>query len=70
VNAYLKSLIVLGYAFDGSPIPLDELATSFLPPIDDAHRSPESVTVHTPTLQALEGDEFERVEKDRDRDSR
>ncbi|ORY02912.1 SNF5-domain-containing protein, partial [Basidiobolus meristosporus CBS 931.73] len=70
IYIYMKSLLLLGYSFDGSPIYDGELASSFLPNVIEAIRDEESVDQYTPMLVELTDAEVEKLERDRERETR
>ncbi|CAG8436602.1 9377_t:CDS:10 [Diversispora eburnea] len=70
VQIYVKSLILVGHPFDGSPVQDDDLRQSFLPPITNIIRKEDSVDQHTPILVELTEAEIDKIEKDRERDAR
>ncbi|RKP40116.1 hypothetical protein BJ085DRAFT_2528, partial [Dimargaris cristalligena] len=67
---YTKSLLLLGYPFDGSLVEDLDLQGAFLPPISTVVRSSREVNEFTPSLVELSALELERKEKDDDRDIR
>ena len=67
---YLKSLILVGYEFNGSPILDDDLRQSFLPALRSTIRDNDSVERFTPAIVELTDAEIDKLEKDRMRDAR
>ncbi|CAI2184367.1 17179_t:CDS:10, partial [Funneliformis geosporum] len=70
VQIYVKSLILVGHPFDGSPVQDDDLRQSLLPPVTNIIRREDSVDQHTPILVELTEAEIDKIEKDRERDAR
>lgn len=70
VQVHLRSLTMVGYGFDGAPIPNEELAVSFLPPVENVRRTTADAELHTPALAQLTELEVELQERDRERDAR
>ncbi|CAG8560623.1 2258_t:CDS:2 [Acaulospora colombiana] len=70
IQIYVKSLILVGHPFDGSPVQDDDLRQSFLPPVTNIIRREDSVDQHTPLLVELTETEIDKIEKDRERDAR
>jgi hypothetical protein len=70
IQIYVKSLILVGHPFDGSPIQDDDLRQSFLPPVTNIIRKEDTVDQHTPILVELTEAEIDKIEKDRERDAR
>lgn len=68
VQAYQKSLFLVGHPSDGTPIQDDELRTSFLPGLSSGARALDQVPSFTPMLNYLSDGEVERHEKERDKD--
>ncbi|KAK0236295.1 hypothetical protein EDD85DRAFT_771720 [Armillaria nabsnona] len=68
VQAYQKSLFLVGHPSDGTPIQDDELRTSFLPDLSSGARALDQVPSFTPMLNYLSDGEIERHEKERDKD--
>ncbi|KAI7877998.1 SNF5-domain-containing protein [Lichtheimia hyalospora FSU 10163] len=69
-HSYIKSLLLVGYEFDGSPISDDELRQSFLPSLKSIIRDLDSVERFTPAILELTDAELDKIEKDRMRDAR
>ncbi|KAI9494244.1 hypothetical protein BDB00DRAFT_762178 [Zychaea mexicana] len=67
---YIKSLILVGHEFNGSPILDDDLRQSFLPPLRSIIRDNDTVERFTPAILELTDAEIDKVEKDRMRDAR
>ncbi|KAI9318523.1 hypothetical protein BX666DRAFT_1855571 [Dichotomocladium elegans] len=67
---YIKSLILVGYEFNGSNILDDELRHSFLPALKSITRDHESVERFTPAILELTDAEIDKLERDRMRDAR
>lgn len=72
VQAHHRSLIAVGYAFNGTPVPSDELVSAFLPSLQEAQafRSEPEAELHTPVLTQLTQAEIELQERERERESR
>ncbi|PKY53733.1 SNF5-domain-containing protein [Rhizophagus irregularis] len=70
IQIYVKSLILVGHPFDGSPIQDDDLRQSLLPPVTNIIRKEDTVDQHTPILVELTEAEIDKIEKDRERDAR
>ncbi|CCC67044.1 hypothetical protein NCAS_0A04860 [Naumovozyma castellii] len=72
VHMYHKSLAILGYNFDGSPITDDDIRSRMLPvvTVDDIYRPAADTKIFTPTLIQISSAELERLDKDKDRDTR
>ncbi|CAG8617646.1 1714_t:CDS:10 [Cetraspora pellucida] len=70
IQIYVKSLILVGHPFDGSPIQDDDLRQNFLPPVTNIIRREDAVEQHTPLLVELTEAEIDKIEKDRERDAR
>ncbi|KAG7451525.1 SNF5-domain-containing protein [Guyanagaster necrorhizus] len=68
VQAYQKSLFLVGHPSDGTPIQDDELRLSFLPGLSSGARALDQVQSFTPMLNYLSDGEIERHEKERDKD--
>jgi hypothetical protein len=69
--AYLRALIKAGHPFDGSMILDEELRLSFLPPVTNVVRPEEIASkTFTPTLNELDEDEVDRLEKEREKDQK
>ncbi|KAI8136906.1 hypothetical protein BJV82DRAFT_526184 [Fennellomyces sp. T-0311] len=66
----LKSLILVGYEFNGSQILDDDLRQSFLPTLRSTIRDNDSVERFTPAIVELTDAEIDKLEKDRMRDAR
>ncbi|KAJ1950002.1 SWI/SNF chromatin-remodeling complex subunit [Dispira parvispora] len=67
---YTKTLLLLGYPVDGTPIEDIELQSALLPPLETVVRSRRDVDAYTPSLMELGVGELERKERDEDRDIR
>ena len=72
VHMYHKSLALLGYNFDGSAIEDDDIRSRMLPTItlDDVYRPAAESKIFTPNLLQISAAELERLDKDKDRDTR
>lgn len=72
VHMYHKCLSLVGYKFDGSFIDDDDIRSRLLPiiTIDDVFRSPSDSKIFTPNLLEISSAELERLDKDKDRDTR
>jgi len=72
IQAHVKSLYLSGYQFDGSPIMDDDVAQSFLIPVDKntLHRNDRIVLDFAPDIYSLTEDDIERLERDYERESR
>ncbi|KAI9317065.1 hypothetical protein BX666DRAFT_2027132 [Dichotomocladium elegans] len=67
---YIKSLLLVGYEFNGSSILDDDLRQSFLPVLKSVIRDADSVERFTPAILELTDAEIDKLEKDRMRDVR
>lgn len=68
VYLYLKSLALLGYAFDGSPVGDIDLKQEFLPAVTDVVRRDEhAIAQFTPFLVTVTDADIERLETERER---
>ena len=72
VHVYHKALALIGYKFDGSFIDDDDIRSRFLPVItlDEVFRASSDCKTYTPNLLEISAPELERLEKDKDRDTR
>ncbi|KAI9145543.1 hypothetical protein BKA69DRAFT_1171990 [Paraphysoderma sedebokerense] len=74
IHQHYKSLLMIGYPFDGSPIANidDEVASGFLVPVDRTNvvRDGEYLEYFGPDLVQMTEDEREKLEKERERDTR
>ncbi|ORX79148.1 SNF5-domain-containing protein, partial [Anaeromyces robustus] len=72
IQAHVKSLYLSGYQFDGTPIQDDEIAQSFLVPVneDTIIRNDKIVLDFAPDIYSLNDDDIERLERDYERESR
>ncbi|KAI9030534.1 hypothetical protein DFJ74DRAFT_656901 [Hyaloraphidium curvatum] len=74
VQSFAKTLMHVGYAFDGSAVEDEEAAETMLAAVstrDGVARDARSQALHGPTLIELRPDEIERLEREqRERDSR
>lgn len=72
VHMYHKTLALLGHNFDGSVVDDDEVRSRVLPVItvDDVFRAPSDAKIYTPNLFQISAAELERLDKDKDRDTR
>ncbi|KAH9200353.1 hypothetical protein LQ764DRAFT_234813 [Zygosaccharomyces rouxii] len=72
VHMYHKSLALLGYNFDGSPVEDDDIRSRILPVItlDDVYRTPSESKNYNPNLLQISAAELERLDRDKDRDTR
>ncbi len=69
VLVYLKSLLLVGYAFDGSLVGDPDLRGDFLPPLTEAIRKDEaSINAYTPFLNAVTDNDLERIEREADKE--
>ena len=68
VQAYQKSLFLVGHVIDGTVVQDEELRQSFLPSLSSGARPLSEVSTFTPTLQYLSDGDIERTEKERDKD--
>lgn len=69
-HSFIKSLLLVGYEFDGAPISDDDLRQSFLPSLKSIIRDLDSVERFTPAILELTDAELDKIEKDRMRDAR
>lgn len=72
VHMYHKSLALLGYKFDGSPVEDNDIRSRLLPVItlDDVFRVPSDTKNYTPNLLQISIAELERLDRDKERDTR
>ncbi|RUS18968.1 hypothetical protein BC937DRAFT_88126, partial [Endogone sp. FLAS-F59071] len=70
IHVYVKSLLLIGHDFDGSPIQDDDLRQSFMPAVSNVIREEDAVENFTPVLIDLSDAEIDKIEKDRERDAR
>ncbi|SMN17747.1 similar to Saccharomyces cerevisiae YBR289W SNF5 Subunit of the SWI/SNF chromatin remodeling complex involved in transcriptional regulation [Maudiozyma saulgeensis] len=72
VHMYHKSLALLGYTFDGQPVEDDDIRSRLVSVItlDDIFRPQSETKVYTPNLLQISAAELERLDKDKDRDTR
>ncbi|KAL6605747.1 SNF5-domain-containing protein, partial [Neocallimastix californiae] len=72
IQAHVKSLYLSGYQFDGGPIKDDEVAQSFLLPLNEETiiRNDKIVLDFAPDIYSLNEDDIERLERDYERESR
>ena len=69
VLVYLKSLLLVGYAFDGSLVADADLRSDFLPPLTEVVRKDEAtITAFTPFLNAVTDNDLERLEREQDKE--
>lgn len=68
VQAYQKSLFLVGHPSDGTPIQDEELRSAFLPTLTAGARSLDQVQLYTPLLNYLSDGEIERSEREREKD--
>ena len=68
VQAYQKSLFLVGHPPDGSVVLDEDLRSSFLPSLTSATRPSDQIQSFTPLLNFLSDGEIERNEKERDKD--
>ncbi|KAJ7628439.1 SNF5-domain-containing protein [Roridomyces roridus] len=69
VQAYQKSLFLVGQPTDGTPVQDEDLRNSILPSLSSGARSLDQVPSFTPQLNYLSDGELERNEKERDKDT-
>ena len=67
IQVYLKSLTIIGYAFDGSLIMDADLAADFLPPLNAVVRN-ENISLYTPFLTPVTEMDQHAFERDRDKE--
>ncbi|KDN48178.1 SNF5-domain-containing protein [Tilletiaria anomala UBC 951] len=70
VETHIRSLTLVGYAFDGSAVVDDELRTAFLPALISPARSEVEADNHTPRLSQLTEAEIDRIDREREREAR
>lgn len=72
VHMYHKSLMILGYNFDGGVVEDDDVRSRILPvvTVDDVYRIPADTKVFTPNILQISPAELERLDKDKERDTR
>ncbi|KAJ7507204.1 SNF5-domain-containing protein [Mycena galericulata] len=68
VQAYQKSLFLVGQPTDDTPVQDEDLRNSLLPSLSSGARSMDQVQSFTPQLNYLSDGELERNEKERDKD--
>ncbi|KAF8639180.1 hypothetical protein AX17_001667 [Amanita inopinata Kibby_2008] len=68
VQAYQKSLFLVGHPSDGSAVQDEDLRLSFLPTLTSGARSTDQIQSFTPLLNYLSDGEIERSEKEREKD--
>lgn len=66
----MKSLLLIGYEFDGSPVEDDELKQVFLPRVKKTIRNDDASVQFTPVILHLTDPEVEKIERDRLRETR
>ncbi|KAI8919323.1 hypothetical protein DFJ77DRAFT_427877 [Powellomyces hirtus] len=72
IQTFAKSLLLVDHQFDGTPIDDEDLAACFLPPVDrlHVHRSLKDKAMFGPYYNPVTDLEIEKMEKDRERDTR
>ncbi|KAJ3014368.1 SWI/SNF chromatin-remodeling complex subunit [Thoreauomyces humboldtii] len=72
IQTFAKSLLLVDHQFNGAPIDDDELSSCFLAPVDpvSVYRSVKDKAMFGPYYNAVTDLEIEKMEKDRDRDTR
>ncbi|ORX54238.1 SNF5-domain-containing protein [Piromyces finnis] len=72
IQAHVKSLYLSGYQFNGGPILDDDVAQSFLIPLERKSivRNDKIVLDFAPDIYTLNEDDIERLERDYERESR
>jgi SNF5 / SMARCB1 / INI1 len=70
VHVYMKSLLLIGYEFDGSPVDDDELKQVLLPRVKKSIRNDDISVQFTPVILHLTDPEVEKIERDRMRETR
>ena len=72
VHMYHKSLALLGYAFNGSPVEDEDIKGRLLPAVtlNDVYRAGNETKAYTPNLLHISPAELERLDRDKDRDTR
>ncbi|KAG0175330.1 SWI/SNF chromatin-remodeling complex subunit [Apophysomyces sp. BC1034] len=70
IHVYIKSLLLVGHEFNGTPVTDDDLKSSFLPTLKSIMRDSESLERFTPAILELTDAEIGKVERDRMRDAR
>ncbi|PFH53423.1 hypothetical protein AMATHDRAFT_1089 [Amanita thiersii Skay4041] len=68
VQAYQKSLFLVGHPSDGSAVQDEDLRLAFLPTLTSGARSIDQLQSYTPLLNYLSDGEIERSEKEREKD--
>ncbi|KAJ7481525.1 hypothetical protein FB451DRAFT_1443853 [Mycena latifolia] len=68
VQAYQKTLFLVGHPTDGTPVQDEDLRSSLLPSLSSGARAMDQVQAFTPQLNYLSDGELERHEKERDKD--
>lgn len=68
-QAYVRSLILVGHPFDGTPVLDDDLRLAFLPPVGSVVRSEDVAnSSFTPMFEKLDPGMIERREKEREKE--
>ncbi|KAJ3173525.1 SWI/SNF chromatin-remodeling complex subunit [Geranomyces variabilis] len=72
VQTFAKSLLLVDHQFDGQPIDDEDLSTCFLAPLDRMHviRTGKDKAIFGPYYNPVSDVEIEKMEKDRERDTR
>ncbi|KAI0244028.1 SWI/SNF chromatin-remodeling complex subunit [Massospora cicadina] len=70
IYSFIKSLVILGYKFDGSPINDPNLASGFLAPVVQGLRDRHATEKFTPILVELSQVELVRQAKSKERETR
>ncbi|KAJ3180015.1 SWI/SNF chromatin-remodeling complex subunit [Geranomyces variabilis] len=72
VQTFAKSLLLVDHQFDGQPIDDEDLSSCFLAPLDRMHviRTGKDKAIFGPYYNPVSDVEIEKMEKDRERDTR
>lgn len=69
---FVKALYTTGYQFDGTPVEEEEIKRFLVPNIQTGYvkRQKNSLSVYTPSVMEINSNELERLDKDKERESR
>lgn len=70
VDVHIRSLVLVGYDFEGGEIPDEELRSALLGPVNKIARLEQEVEAFTPKLLQLSEFEILQLEKEREREAR
>lgn len=68
MQAYQKSLFLVGHPSDGSAVQDDDLRMSFLPTVSAVVRPLDQTSAFTPALNYLSDSEIDRIDKEREKE--